>query len=832
MIPEELTIAGFYSYQNPQTISFTKLFQDKLFGIFGKVGSGKSSILEAMTLALYGETERLSNSEKRNYNIMNLKSNKLKIDFIFRANNKRYKFEVNGKRNPKEKEKVTLNYKQFKEINGEWSPLEDPVEKILGLSYDNFKRTVIIPQGKFQEFLTLKPSERTKMMKELFSLHQFDLSDKAKKHAQEVSGKLAIIEGQLSELGNPSKEEVEKLEQDLKELEKEIGILQEKQNELQKKIKEQENLQTSLQKIAELEIQLEDLLKESTKIHSLEKELEEWEVYKNVFLEVYINYSKTRIKIQELENKIGSIEKELKELEIEKPKIQAEFEKKEKRLKEKEKYSKKQEEWSNLKTLLSLETEWNKQQEKQKELEAEKKYLSDKILDLKKNLISKKEALNSFREKQKEFTQLLTRKAELSELNRNLKDYESLKQEKLKQEEKFSEMKHLFEIKLKKLLGDEDPSFRISEYIEKTKQQILHIEEELENFKILSSLKLLSKDLKIGDTCPLCGERIQNQQHLEKNLQSQEQTEELKLELNRLKNLQTELQFLQRDYVAETKNHVERSSEIQSKIQTLEPKLPKKSELQELQTIENKLKQQEEVQLQIATIEKEISQLEKDIESQEKILNQKTEQFVNFQVESSALEGKIQTLKEKISQEVFEKAKNFSIRKIEERIKLQSQVLERIPIEYEKIAKQKQDLDKKISSLQSLLLEKSKEKEKELHQHVTQKQKLENLFTIHKNFNLERLEQFYNQNIQLDGMRKKISNYYEEKKSLENRLTEEQDKIKSHENQISELPSWKEKLYDITAKLNQCLEKKAIFQSHCERLKKSLARKSELEQER
>lgn len=834
MIPEELTIEGFYSYQKPQTISFTKLLQDKLFGIFGKVGSGKSSILEAMTLALYGETERLNNSEKRNYNIMNLKSNKLKIDFIFRTKNKRYKFEVNGKRNPKEKEKVTLNYKHFQEINGEWSPLKDSIEteKILGLNYDNFKRTVIIPQGKFQEFLTLKPSERTEMMKELFSLHQFDLSDKAKKHAEEVSEKLATIEGQLSEIGNPSKEEVEKLEQDLKELEKEIGILQEKQNELQKKITEQENLQASLQKITELNNQLNNLLKESTKIHSLEKEQKEWEVYKNVFLEIYINYSKTRIKIQELENEIGCIEKELKELKSKEPEIQAEFKKKEKRLKEKEKYSKKLDDWSSLKTLLSLEIEWNKQQEKQKEVEAKKKHLSDQILDLKKNLISKKETLNSFWEKQKEFTQLLTRKAELSELNRNLKDYESLKQDKLKQEEKFSEMKHLFEIKLKELLGEENPSFSISEYIEKTNQQVLHIKEELENLKILSSLKLLSKDLKIGDTCPLCGERIQNQQHLEKNLQSQNQTEELELELNRLQKLQTKLQILEREYETETKNYLEKRSEIQSKMQTLEPKLPKKSELQELQTVESKLKQQGQVQLQITTIEKEISQLEKDIESKEKILNQKTEQFVNFQVESSALESKIQTLREKIFQEVFEKTKNFSIKKIEERIKLQSQILERIPIQYEQIAKQKQDLDKKISSLQSLLVEKNKEKEKELHQHVTQKQKLENLFTIHKNFNLEKIEQLYTQNIQLDEIRKKISNYYEEKKSLENRLIEEQDKIKSHENQISELPSWKEKLYEITAKLNQSLEKKGNFQSNWERLKKSLERKSELEQER
>ena len=60
MIPIQLTIEGLYSYQNRQIIDFSKLTQAGLFGIFGAVGSGKSSILEAITFALYGETERLN----------------------------------------------------------------------------------------------------------------------------------------------------------------------------------------------------------------------------------------------------------------------------------------------------------------------------------------------------------------------------------------------------------------------------------------------------------------------------------------------------------------------------------------------------------------------------------------------------------------------------------------------------------------------------------------------------------------------------------------------------------------------------------------------------
>ena len=83
MIPIQLTLEGLYSYQERQTIDFTTLTDAGLFGIFGSVGSGKSSILEAITFALYGETERLNSRDKRAYNMMNLKSNRSFIAFDF-----------------------------------------------------------------------------------------------------------------------------------------------------------------------------------------------------------------------------------------------------------------------------------------------------------------------------------------------------------------------------------------------------------------------------------------------------------------------------------------------------------------------------------------------------------------------------------------------------------------------------------------------------------------------------------------------------------------------------------------------------------------------------
>ena len=78
MIPKRLTIKGVYSYQKTQVIDFTRLQEANIFGIFGKVGSGKSTILEAMMFALYDEVQRLNNNQRSD--LMNLKSNHLEID--------------------------------------------------------------------------------------------------------------------------------------------------------------------------------------------------------------------------------------------------------------------------------------------------------------------------------------------------------------------------------------------------------------------------------------------------------------------------------------------------------------------------------------------------------------------------------------------------------------------------------------------------------------------------------------------------------------------------------------------------------------------------------
>src|SRR5690606_9418661 len=163
-------------------------------------GSGKSSILEAISFALYGETERLNARDKRAYNMMNLKANSsfMRFDFI-NHDNKIFRVEREFKRNSKKFEDVKPSSVTFYENQNEkWVTLDHcDCEKIIGLSYANFKRTIIIPQGQFKEFLELGAAERTNMMKEIFNLQQYDMQNNTAVLNAKNKSELDQLEGQL-----------------------------------------------------------------------------------------------------------------------------------------------------------------------------------------------------------------------------------------------------------------------------------------------------------------------------------------------------------------------------------------------------------------------------------------------------------------------------------------------------------------------------------------------------------------------------------------------------------------------------------------------------------
>ena len=286
MLPLKLSIEGLYSYQNKQTIDFTALTEAGLFGIFGSVGSGKSSVLEAIGFVLYGETERLNSRDKRAYNMLNLKSLKAEIDFEFlNYEERKFKYTASWGRNKQKFEDVsTITRSAYEWLDNKWIPLPSvDATEIIGLSYDNFRRTIIIPQGKFKEFLDLGGRDRSNMMKEIFHLQKFDLSAKVSLLQASNKSSLDELKGVLSGFETISVETILSKDEEWQNASKVLETNKEVQKKADEELAALNTLKTNFIELENRKSKFSALNVEKPKMDALQAEITEYENVEKVF---------------------------------------------------------------------------------------------------------------------------------------------------------------------------------------------------------------------------------------------------------------------------------------------------------------------------------------------------------------------------------------------------------------------------------------------------------------------------------------------------------------------------------------------------------------------
>ena len=283
MIPVKLTLQGIYSYISQQTIDFTALTKEKLFGIFGNTGSGKSTILEAIILALYNYSERLGKKSFK-YDMLNLKSNRLWIDFQFIADkdSNLYRITYEYIRNKKNfTDTQPTSRKLYKQNNNEWNPIElkeNTIIDLIGLNSDNFERIVIIPQGRFQEFLQLEGSKRSSMMMDIFpELKEYNLFDKVKTLKYETNSEITSLQGKLSQLEDVSDEILQSKILEKETLASKNAELKINLNNINNEVTTLSNLKNQIDKKNELTTKLTFLRQKEDSINSNEKEIKEYQ---------------------------------------------------------------------------------------------------------------------------------------------------------------------------------------------------------------------------------------------------------------------------------------------------------------------------------------------------------------------------------------------------------------------------------------------------------------------------------------------------------------------------------------------------------------------------
>ncbi len=197
MRPLHLTIEGLRSFRAPVSIDFAG--RDHV-AIVGDTGAGKSSILEAVTYALYGQT---TFTAQANQELMNDTSLHLRVVLRFRVAGETWEVTRTLRRDGQGR--VGSPGAQLRRLGADGEaveqveqvkPVNDGVKALLGLDSDAFLRTVVLPQGRFARLLVEdRPTDRGRILRQVWRTDELEaagaLAGAARHEAEKLRERLA-----------------------------------------------------------------------------------------------------------------------------------------------------------------------------------------------------------------------------------------------------------------------------------------------------------------------------------------------------------------------------------------------------------------------------------------------------------------------------------------------------------------------------------------------------------------------------------------------------------------------------------------------------------------
>lgn len=806
MKPIRLELKEFGPYKD-EIIEWDKIINEPIFLITGKTGSGKSTLFDAITYALYNKTTG-------GKDIASLRTktaadkDKTQVNFDFELSDKRYRIErtlaylKTGNKNLTSGKVVLMEYNSEKQdiIATKEQEVKEKIEELIGLDDKQFCQIIILPQGKFKEFLLSKSSEKKETLRSLFNTYFYQkfvdlVQEQAKKldskHKQKEKELIARfeqfdIEGELTKFEFLKDENFEEIN----------NLILSQENEIKLEKKEQVKLEKNLQNVKDNFIELSKLNDKFLNLENYKLNYEALHKKEDYFsdlkelVEKLTELQKSKDKIREYRGLINK-HLQLKKLEM----ILLDEEKKYK---------------IDLENNIELEsklTELKDDIEIYRQITADQKFFYnniDEFITAKKNISVYNKKLEELSYK-KNFLQSLEANLKIkndilleSNEEKNILDGSigKLKLEILKKTQEVDKFKE-FENSQSEL-REKKSKYEVS----KKQLEEFHISrEELEKgFLLLKSnrekeiLNSFILNLHEGDDCPLCKQRIDHLPDMTSIVQVDENIEKsLQDVTTKIIKLET---LLQKD---------EQEINNLSKIIKEQEEIVNFKALEELIQLEEELKQEtvnlKRVVDEIKLVEKEIKKLKKDIEESSILLNEEE------QLKQSHLEAK-----NKINQ--FEN--NVEVK------------LDEFKGYYENIASQVDEYDNVYKSFQNnsndLLIRKTKiETEqknniKNIEEVTNEIELLKNSFTNSKlskyycsleeaeenAIELDKLEQYQVQIDEFEDSKKILLNSIEK---LEQELTginqpdleQEREKLQSFENEVS---NFIEKMAVLTTRLD------------------------------
>lgn len=263
MIPVRLELTNFLAYKNPAPLDFTGIHVAVLTG---ENGAGKSSLLDAITWALWGRGRARTDGE-----LVYTGQSEMRVEFTFALGDQLYRV-VRAKR--AKGSGGVLDF-QIQTAEGKWLSIgeatipktQEKITKTLRLNYETFVNSAYLMQGKADEFTAKRPTERKQVLADILGLQDWERhEDRAKQKVKDLDGELARLDEQLRDIETELARKAD--------YERDLTLAQAQVIEVSHRLREAESgwaqIESARQAMVALQKQVDDLDK---RLRDAEKEL-------------------------------------------------------------------------------------------------------------------------------------------------------------------------------------------------------------------------------------------------------------------------------------------------------------------------------------------------------------------------------------------------------------------------------------------------------------------------------------------------------------------------------------------------------------------------------